>query len=133
MQRGDLAGRRTGKLRFPSPLCFRTVTSPTDPASRAPCQPDCGGWEQCGVSLQGLQRCPASHSVAETRGSQRQQIRARWDTLCHGAEGWYSLLLFTLKAVFPLPWSQCSRDSSYIVGMLLKETNCLVAKEISTE
>lgn len=124
VQRTILAGRRTSKLGFPSLLFFRKVTPPTYPASRAPCQPDCGGREQRGVSLQGLQRCPASHPVAKTRGSQRQQIWARWDTLCHGVEGWYTLLLLTLGAVLPLPWSQGHRGGSCIVGMLLKETHC---------
>lgn len=101
VQRRIHAGKRTSELIRISLyfLFFREVTPPTNPASRAPCQPDRGGREQCGVSLQGLQRCPASHPMAEACGSQWQQIRPWWDTLCHGAEGWYTLILLTLRAV----------------------------------
>lgn len=56
------------------PMC-REVPTPAHPAGRAARQHYCPGGQRCGVLLQGVQRRPAPHPVAEAHRGERQQLR----------------------------------------------------------
>ena len=69
------------------PLSLRAITTPAHPPGWTACQCLHRGRRRRGVCLQSLQRCPAPHSVDQTRGKERQQIRTRRATLPQGSEG----------------------------------------------
>lgn len=71
----------------PCPLFPRTIAPPAHPAGRPARKRLHCGRRRRGVCLQSVQRCPASHPVDQTRGKERQQIRARRAALSQGPKG----------------------------------------------
>lgn len=70
-------------------LTHREVSSSAYPAGWPASQQICSCGQQCGVSLQGFQWCPASHPMAEACGGEWQQIWTRWGPICPGFKGTY--------------------------------------------
>lgn len=72
----------------------RTVTSPAYSPGRSPSQHHCTCWGGCTLRVQGLQRRPTSHPVAETHHSERQSLRPRRTPLRPSVKGRFLHFLF---------------------------------------
>lgn len=102
--------------RLPPSGC-RAVPTPAHPPGGAACQHHSGGGHRRAAPLQGLQRRPAPHPVAQAHREKREQLQPRRDALRPDPQGglgtgttetWRDLLLLLLWFTWLL--SRCGVD-----------------------